>query len=195
MDIDQKITSLHHIYEHNEAEAQPFKIQAICKKGCAFCCTHYGSLDITTLEGLVIYEHIQRYKKPLRTKIEKAVSQNQRRKENGKPAKCPFLNKNNGCTVYAVRPFSCRQLYSLKDCRECGPTVHRQAVALTKQTIARLQHLDDTGYSGHVSYILSMLKNSAFREIYRSGGFDPVQIMSFGKSHGIVINRMMGKGT
>ena len=195
MDIDQKIASVRDIYKNYKAEVQPYKEQAICKKGCAFCCTHYGSLDITTLEGLIIYEHINRYKKPLRTKIEKAISQNQRRKENGKAAQCPFLNKNNGCTVYAIRPFSCRQLYSLHDCREHGPTVHRRSVEVTKQTIARLQHLDDTGYSGHISYILFILKNREFRELYRNGGFDPVQIMPFGKTHGIVINRMMGKGT
>ena len=192
LDIDQKIASLRDIYDQYETEIQPYQLQAICHKGCAFCCTHYGSLDITTLEGLIIYERINRYKKPLRIKTNKAILQNQRRKENGKPAKCPFLNKKNGCGLYAVRPFSCRQLYSLKDCRENGPTLHRQAAEITKQTIAQLQLLDDTGYSGHISYILSLLNNREFRALYRQGGFDPVQVKSFGKSHNIVINRMMG---
>ena len=191
MNIDQKIKSSFNIYKEHESALKPLKEDAICEKGCAYCCTHYGSLDITTLEGFIIYEHISRYKKSTRRRIDRAITQNRRRRENGKPARCPFLNKNNTCNIYDIRPFSCRQLYSLKDCRENGPTLHRKAVAITKQTINRLQRLDDSGYSGHISYILHMLTKRDFRETYRNGGFDPAQIKSFGKSHGIIINRMM----
>jgi Fe-S-cluster containining protein len=192
MDIDQKIITIFDIYKEHESALKPYKKIAICKRGCAFCCTHYGSLDITTLEGLIIYNHISQYKKSKRININKAISQNRRRRESGKPARCPFLNKNDTCSIYDIRPFSCRQLYSVKDCRENGPTLHRQANAITRQTIKRLQHLDDTGYSGHLSYMLHMLTNEEFREYYLNGGFDPGQIRDFGKSHGIVINRMMG---
>ena len=193
MEFDKKIVLLNDIYPDHDAAVRPYMSAAICKKGCAFCCTHYGSLDITTLEGFIIYERIDRYKRPLKIRIKKAISQNRRRKENGKTARCPFLNRENGCTIYDVRPFSCRQLYSLKDCREYGPTLHRRAVEINARTIERLQHLDDTGYSGHISYIISMLDDRDFRTLYTGGGFDPSQIMSFGKSHGIVINRMMDR--
>ena len=191
MEIDQKIALLNDIYIDHEAAVSLYKLKAICKKGCAFCCTHFGSLDITTLEGLIIYEKINRYKKPVKIRIKKAISRNRQRKENRKTAKCPFLNKQDSCTIYDVRPFSCRQLYSLKECSEYGPTLHRRAAVINARTIVRLQHLDDNGYSGHISYIISMLDNHEFRTFYKSGGFDPSQIMSFGKSHGIVINRMM----
>ncbi|MBW1717643.1 MAG: hypothetical protein JRJ77_17835 [Deltaproteobacteria bacterium] len=52
-----------------------------------------------------------------------------------------------------------------------------------------MQRLDDTGYSGHISFILYLLDKPGFRKLYLSGGFDPGKIARFGKSHGIVINR------
>ncbi len=52
-----------------------------------------------------------------------------------------------------------------------------------------MQQLDDTGYSGHISFVLYLLDRPEFRKIYLSGGFDPSKIMEFGKNHGMVINR------
>ena len=89
------------------------------------------------------------------------------------------------------RPFSCRRLYSLRRCSDGGPMVHRQAMAVARQTIIEIQHLDKNGYSGHHSFILYLLDQQEFRSFYRSGGFEPQKIMQFGKSHGIVINRAM----
>jgi hypothetical protein len=71
--------------------------------------------------------------------------------------------------------------------------VHRQAVEMAKKTVKKLQQLDDTGYSGHISYILHLMAKPDFRKLYQSGGFDPVKIMTFGKKYGIVINRMVSK--
>jgi hypothetical protein len=52
-----------------------------------------------------------------------------------------------------------------------------------------MQELDDTGYSGHLSFILHLLEKASFRNQYVRGGFDPKKIMRFGKSHRIMINR------
>jgi len=71
--------------------------------------------------------------------------------------------------------------------------VHRQAVELAKKTVKKLQQLDATGYSGHISYILHLIAKPDFKELYKSGGFDPVNIMPFGKKYGIAINRMVSK--
>jgi hypothetical protein len=38
------------------------------------------------------------------------------------------------------------------------------------------------------SFILHLLDKPEFRKLYMAGGFDPGQIMEFGKSHGIIIN-------
>lgn len=101
--------------------------------------------------------------------------------------------KNNACMIYEVRPFSCRRIYSIHVCtQENPPTVNRQVMEAADQSIKELQQLDNTGYSGHLSYILYMLSIPAFMDVYKTGGFKPEEIMAFGKSHKIVINNMMG---
>ena len=191
MAIKVKKRQLRDIYEDFEEKVGPFKKGGICKIGCAFCCTHFGNVDIITLEGLIIHERIDSLNVQERSDIRKKLTQNMKKKANGAISRCSFLKTDNTCGIYDIRPFSCRQLYSLKDCTEQGPTVHRQAVELAKLTTKRLQQLDATGYSGHISYILYLLDKPVFRKLYMSGGFNPREIMSFGKKHGIIINCMV----
>jgi hypothetical protein len=66
---------------------------------------------------------------------------------------------------------------------------HRQAVDSARSTVREIQKLDDSGYSGHISYIIHLLEDLPFRKLYFSGGFAPEQIMKFGKTHGLIINR------
>ena len=66
---------------------------------------------------------------------------------------------------------------------------HRQAVESARSVVREIQQLDDTGYSGHISYILQLLGDTGFRKLYLSGGFAPERIMKFGKTHGLIINR------
>jgi Fe-S-cluster containining protein len=188
--INGKRRQLRDIYEDFERKANPFKKGAVCKIGCAFCCTHFGNVDIITLEGLIIHEWIDGLNGKERSNIRKKLTQNRKKNTNGAISRCPFLKTDNTCRIYNLRPFSCRQLYSLKECIQ-GPTVHRQAVELAELTTKRLQQLDTTGYSGHISYILYLLDKPVFRKLYMSGGFNPREIMSFGKKHGIIINCMV----
>jgi hypothetical protein len=152
-----------------------------------------GTVDITTLEGLVIRERLGKLKRPLAAKLAKALNRDIRKRENGEKNRCPFLQKNKHCLIYDSRPFSCRQLYPLKTCGPQGPTIHRQVIELARATVARLQALDETGYSGHLSYILHMLGSEKFLKVYLSGAFKPEEVMVFGKSHRIAIHRMLGK--
>ena len=62
---------------------------------------------------------------------------------------------------------------------------------MTDFSVADLQRLDDKGYSGHLSYILQMLDTPRFLATYQAGDFKPEEIMAFGKTHRIVINRMV----
>jgi Fe-S-cluster containining protein len=192
LDISVKTSQVFEIYTQFEEAAFEFRQAAVCAPGCAFCCTRMGTVDITTLEGLGIRERLGQMKRPVAAKIAKQINRDIRKKENGEKNRCPFLQKNNHCMIYAIRPFSCRQLYSLKKCGAQGPTVHRQAVALARAAVAKIQAIDDTGYSGHLSYILHMLGSEKFRQVYLAGAFKPEEIMLFGKSHKIVINRMAG---
>jgi hypothetical protein len=191
MDIQTKQEKLKQIYDDFEIKARPFKAAAVCEVGCAFCCTHFGNVDAITLEGLIIHEWIETLGKQDQTDIRKKIAKNMKKREKRSISRCPFLKKDNTCRIYPIRPFSCRQLYSLRKCTNSGPMVHRQAVALARQTVKKLQQLDDTGYSGHISYILHLIATPDFRALYKSGEFNPVDIMGFGKKHGIVINRMV----
>jgi len=195
MNIKTKQEKLKQIYDDFEIRAQPFKSDAVCTKGCAFCCTHFGNVDAITLEALIIHEWIETLDKQDQIDIRKKITKNMKKREKRSITRCPFLKKDNTCRIYTIRPFSCQQLYSLRKCTNSGPMVHRQAVELSKQTVKKLQQLDETGYSGHISYILHLIATPDFRTLYTSGGFNPANIMRFGKKYGIIINRMVSKTT
>jgi hypothetical protein len=189
MDIKTKQEKLKDIYNDFKIRAQPFMVNAVCKPGCSFCCTHFGHVDIITLEGFIIHEWMETLSKSDQIDLRKKNVKNMKKKKKRSIARCPFLSMDNTCRVYDIRPFSCRQLYSLETCTARGPVVHRKSVEIAKMTVKRLQHLDATGYSGHLSYILHLISMPDFKELYQTGGFDPTKIMSFGKKYGIVINR------
>jgi len=179
------------IYKDYENKSHDFKKHAVCKIGCAFCCTDAGRVDVTTLEALIIRSCVDRMPEPVRKRVRKKIVENKRDKENNKHVPCPFLKDDETCLIYDVRPFICRQLYSVRECKNQGPTLHKAAADLAKRTIKEIQLLDDTGYSGHISYILFLLDRAQFRKLYLSGGFNPDAIQGFGKTHALVINRFI----
>jgi len=191
LDIDVKIDRMRVVYDRFEAETADFRRDAVCEPGCAFCCTNMGPVDVTTLEGLLIRKQMGKLNRARAAALAKQLNRDIRKREQGQKNQCPFLQKNKRCMIYASRPFSCRQLYSLQPCGAQGPTVHREVVELARAAVARLQAIDDSGYSGHLSYILHMLGSEKFLQVYRAGGFKPEEVMVFGKRHQIVINRMM----
>jgi hypothetical protein len=176
---------------HFENAAAPYKTEAACGKGCAFCCTDAGGIHITTLEGLVIRDRINQLPRARQVAVKKALATDIRRREQKKNSACPLLMKNRACMLYAWRPFACRRIYSLKVCsQDQHPLIHRQVMVLGDEAISALQQLDDTGYSGHLSYILFMLDNPAFLTPYLAGDHRPEAVMAFGRTHGIMINRV-----
>ena len=192
MTFEEKKEGLKEIYKAFDREAGEYKKSAICRPGCAYCCIHFGSVDITTLEGLIIRDRINSFAKPLKNRIKKKIARNKKLKEKEEIAQCPFLKQDKTCLIYDIRPFSCRQLYSLRECDGRGPTVHRQAVDLAEKTVQKLQQLDLTGYSGHISFIIHLLDKPEFRDLYLAGGFNPAQITGFGKTHDIIVNSPKG---
>jgi hypothetical protein len=189
MTFKEKKEALKRIYERFEQDVFEFKKDAICEIGCTFCCTDVGNVDAITLEGVIIRQRVNGLFEPLKRHLKKEIAQNRIDKENKKIAPCPFLKEDDTCLIYDIRPFSCRQLYSIRQCRGRGPTVHREARELAKKAVRKMQQLDDTGYSGHLSFILYLLETPGFMKLYLSGGFDPGRIAKFGKAHSLVINR------
>ena len=190
--MQAKKKKLQAIYDDFESAAAPYKAQAACGKGCAFCCSDAGSIHLTTLEGLVIRDRIDRLPRFRQVAVKKGLVADMKQRERKKPSACPFLMKNRACMIYEVRPFACRRVYSLTVCgRDQHPVLSRQVMAMGDEAIRALQQLDHSGYSGHLSYILYMLDTPAFLSTYLAGDYRPEAIMAFGKSHGIVVNRIV----
>lgn len=190
--MKEKISALKQIYNNFEAQTLEYKKDSACEKGCGFCCKAAGRIEITTLEGLAIRKAMQRFPKPRQKTLTKLFQQEIRKREDKIVVPCPFLMKNNACMIYAVRPFSCRRIYSTHVCdSENPPIVNKNVMDAASQSIKELQELDINGYSGHLSFILYMLSTPAFLSTYEKGEFRPEEIMEFGKAHKIAINKMM----
>lgn len=181
--------TLQGIYRKYESEAAQFKEQAVCALGCFFCCLVPGKIDIATIEGIFLFRKLESIPEAEAKKIIQGLERDSSLRRKGKKTACPFLDQQGACRAYHVRPFSCRQLYSLRKCDPHGPLVHKQAVFIARKVVRDIQQLDSTGYSGHLSFILKLLQNEKFRNTYSAGGFDPGSVKKFGKEHGIIINR------
>jgi Fe-S-cluster containining protein len=97
-------------HEHNELNIlQKFyrKIQPyydyyhtfnVCKNGCGCCC--YMHVDVTNIDCALINKELQYEHKSADVNDDYEDTKNEH-------VKCPFL-KDNSCSVYSVRPFTCR---------------------------------------------------------------------------------------
>ena len=185
------LVRLAHIYQEFERNTAPYRGSAVCRKGCAYCCTDAGRIDITTLEGLAIREVMDSLPRARQLMLKKALAADLKKREKGQTSPCPFLMKNRACMIYSARPFACRRIYSVQICSKSQPPVlHRQVMDLGAGAIQALQRLDHAGYSGHLSFILHMLEAPGFLDTYLAGEYAPQEIMNFGRSHHIAINRL-----
>jgi uncharacterized protein len=188
--MKDRLEAVDAIYLRFEAAAASYKTDAACQRGCAFCCKEAGRVDITTLEGWRIVENIERMPSGLKIRTKKDLDKDFKQRERGQVYKCPFLNSEDGCRIYDFRPFSCRRIYSVHPCdRAHPPMLSRKVMEMGDSAIRELQHLDDTGYSGHLSFILHLLRLPRFLDDYLNGEFYPARISIFGKAHDLRINR------
>ncbi|MGD8254364.1 MAG: YkgJ family cysteine cluster protein [Syntrophobacterales bacterium] len=177
------------LYDEYERLAHPFISQAVCEKGCASCCIDVGSVGATTLEGLVILEHIQGWDRQALKEMNRVLRENRKNKLNQVFARCAFLDQEQSCRIYTVRPFSCRRLYSLRKCDGQGAVVHRQAVALGQKIEKELQKLDLDGCSGHLSFILHLLEREAFRRGYQKKSWKVEDFREIIQRYELVVHR------
>ncbi len=78
-----------------------------CRRGCAFCC--HVNVDITPLEAIRLARHERAAGRRATPGRQDTVAP--------RNAPCPLL-KDGACTVYDIRPFACRSLFS-PDARAC----------------------------------------------------------------------------
>jgi len=177
------------LYDEHERLVEPFKEQAVCEKGCASCCIDVGNVGATTLEGLIILEYLQGWDHQALEEISRSLRENRREKLNSVLVRCPFLDEEASCRIYAVRPFSCRRLYSVKKCDGQGAVVHRQSVVLGQNMEKELQEFDPEGCSGHLSFILDLLQKELFRRGYLKGSWNLEDFRDIIERYGLVVHR------
>ena len=189
LDLREKKRLVFELYEKYERLVKPYKEQAVCEKGCASCCIDVGNVGATTLEGLIILEYLQGWDPQAVEEIIRNLGENRSEKLKRVLVRCPFLAEEASCRIYAVRPFSCRRLYSVKKCDGQGAVVHRQAVVLGQKMEKELQELDLEGCSGHLSFILDLLEKEPFRRGYLKGSWKVEDFRDIIELYGLVVHR------
>lgn len=188
MDFIVKKKQVLKLYHKYERLVRPYKSQAVCEKGCASCCIDVGSVGATTMEGLIILEHLQGWNAQAVEEIKRSLKANRSAKLTSALVRCPFLDEEQSCRIYAVRPFSCRRLYSVKKCDGHGAVVHRQAVVVGQKIEKELQDLDADGCSGHLSFILHMLVKNGSREDYLRENWATEEFKDLIKRYNLVVH-------
>ena len=173
--IGQKIKILEAIFEQYQHWIKNETFH--CHRGCSLCCTQ--NVMITEVEGQYIYNFILQEnrdkwfaEKLLQEKqinhvhqttngfaricIEKNTDYVDAEQPNS-AGKCPFLDENC-CTIYAVRPFSCRSFASSQNCQNDG-TAHLSEKLLVINTVSMqlVEHLGQKGYWGNMLDVLMAL--------------------------------------
>ncbi len=167
--VSEKLRKLEEIYHRFDRMARPFVRDAVCGPGCADCCTNVGEIAVTTLEGIRIRNFLQELSVFQQSAFREKLRRNREEKRHALLLPCPFLNDLKRCSIYPVRPFSCRRLYSVEPCAAKGPVVHKELWRLAEETTRAIRSLDGHGCSGHVSAVLTLLDDDAFRRAYLKG--------------------------
>ncbi len=189
MDLDTKKKQIFKLYEKYERLVEPFKEQAVCEKGCASCCIDVGSVGATTLEGFIIIDYVRGWDQQASNEINHKLQANRSEKLSRAFTRCAFLDEEQNCLIYEVRPFSCRRLYSMRRCEGQGPVVHRQAYIIGQKTEKELQQLDSEGCSGHLSFILHLLEKNRFREGYLRENWSTEKFKDIIERYELVVHR------
>jgi Fe-S-cluster containining protein len=97
------------------------KNQFQCQSGCTHCC--YIDVDISQNEAATIINYCN--KSGIDTDIEYLLKQAEKgRKVYSEFSRCTFL-KENKCSIYPVRPMSCRKLYVFTDPSFCDSSASK----------------------------------------------------------------------
>ncbi len=146
-----------------------------CKKGCSTCCTQ--NVIITALEGEMIHRHVQKAGKVewFSSKFqEKSATRRPEYTTNGFAASClagedvepesygnydpcPFL-EDGDCSIYGVRPFSCRCFISAETCRPGVPaSIGEHYLSASAAVMQIIEHLGQGEFMGNMLDVLLAL--------------------------------------
>lgn len=145
------------LYEKIDRGIKPFEKYASCKKGCGSCCSLY--LECTPVEAELIRryiistrstEEIEKLNKLVKEKgrvlnppkNSHTLTEEEKRAQwlsyAEKNEKCIFLNEENACSIYEVRPLSCRKFIVFSDSEKCSVAEEIVTPNLAPANIGRL---------------------------------------------------------
>ncbi len=176
IDAATRIAALVRIYDLFDRWAA--RQGSACRKGCAVCCTQGVTVTQTEGERILVYLDNTRETSGLSALLSieplpptPACTTNEfaRACLNGQDidpgtshftGSCPFL-QNNLCTIYPVRPFSCRCFISTTSCRPGWEATLPPAYLCASTAVAQLlEHLDQGRYWGNLLPMLHHLSSA-----------------------------------
>jgi Fe-S-cluster containining protein len=117
-----------------------------CKRGCSACC--HLSVDVSADEARVLRHRWDGKNKNRLKKQAKVESTELFAKILGwEDSACVFL-KDNECSVYDVRPASCRTHFTIDESSQCDPIVHA-GETLRLVFDAKVEMISSIMYGGH----------------------------------------------
>ena len=200
MNISEKQSRLEQLYAlFEEAIAE---IPAACREHCADCCTR--NVTIASLEGMWILDRLDAGGvSRLYAQIENSLGLDRFRpvitinalaehtmggedppEEDCRPEWTPCaLLEDDLCTIYGLRPFSCRCMNSRTRCADIG-AADMDEYLFTLSTVFQqvIEHLDVPGFTGNFLDVMAALREEEHRSLYRAG-------MLRGEPMGLLPNR------
>lgn len=200
MNISEKQSRLEKLYALFEESAA--EMPSACREQCADCCTR--NVTVASLEGMWILDRLNadgvsrlyartagaggldRFRPVITTNAlaEHTMSGEDPPEEDCRPEWTPCaLLEERLCTIYGLRPFSCRCMNSKTRCGEIG-AADMDEYLITLSTVFQqvIEHLDVPGFTGNFLDVMTALKEEEHRSLYRAG-------MLRGEAVGLLSNR------
>jgi uncharacterized protein len=103
---ERSALKLRKIYSYMDNFSQFVSNFAVCHKGCSYCCKIDIQLSRVEAE-LIKAETDKKYNEPIKISLNNTTT-------------CPFLGNEGSCTIYDIRPFSCRVFFTLDHPKYCA---------------------------------------------------------------------------
>jgi Fe-S-cluster containining protein len=135
---EQIARSLMGIFEGSRKKWNPMSkdgsITPACHKSCAWCC--YLNVDMLEAEAYFIADQVnKKFDKEKRERISIQMKKNREKTRNLAPDqkehtrhRCPFLDDDNSCSIYEIRPLACRGMYTADD-KQCEKVCMSEGVS------------------------------------------------------------------
>lgn len=103
---ERSILKLKKIYSYMDDFSQYVSGFSVCDKGCSHCCKI--DIQLTRVEAdLISFNLNKKINEPTNKSVKNTDS-------------CPFLDNNDYCSIYDIRPFSCRVFFTLDHPKYCS---------------------------------------------------------------------------